>query len=136
MLARYSGRLFSHLQHIPFRLMGWQNKWQNNIPICMSAILPLNLRQGKLIDSGGSCVYPAADVGKNSSMLWLSEKAEIHRKGNVYQRVWYHSVLQRLLSLSEQQKPHNCVNTAFYHCVFLPLLSRTNQPNTALCWCR
>lgn len=51
----------------------------------MSAILPLNLRHGKLIDSGGSCVYPTADVGKNSSMLWLSEKDEVHRKGKVYE---------------------------------------------------
>lgn len=46
----------------------------------MSAILPLNLRHRKLIDSRGSCVYPTADVGKNRSMLWLVEKIETHRK--------------------------------------------------------
>lgn len=49
----------------------------------MSAILPLNLRHGKLIDSGGSCAYPTATVRKNSSMLWLSEKDEVHRKGKL-----------------------------------------------------
>lgn len=51
----------------------------------MSAILPLNLRHGKLIDSERSCVYPTANVGKNSSMLRLSEKDETHRKGKVYE---------------------------------------------------
>lgn len=49
----------------------------------MSAILPLNLRHRKLIDSRGSCVYPTADVGKNRSLLWLVEKTETHRKGKV-----------------------------------------------------
>lgn len=62
----------------------------------MSAILPLNLRHGKLIDSGGSCVYPA-DVGKNGIMLRLSERDEICRKEEVYEP----GIPQRLAEISQ-----------------------------------
>lgn len=90
----------------------------------MSAVLPLNLRLKKSIDSRGSYVYPTVGAEKNGWALWFSKQDEICRES-----VWIWKSAERCLCLIS--KSHSTV--LMQH--FCHLSSRLDRPNKVFCQC-